>query len=674
MLSILRRRNNPKPTPRHTGTGSRGLWPLVGHGAKPHNNTKTPFTHRRNNPKPTPRHTGTGSRGLWPLVGHGAKPRNNTKAPFTHRRNNPKPTPRHTGTRSRGLWSLVGRRAKPRNNTTTHRAALALILLLTIITGITTHPTLGQNDVTGAPDIGDPAVPDLGNTGYDVQHYYLQFDIDIAQTYFSAVAELYIIATINGLSRLSLDYAGPPIQSVEVDGARAEWTHDAAKLWVTLPSPMPIDEVFTVTVTYTGWPEHIDSSYMPFLEVGISVDAAREHLFAFNEPDGAHLWFPCNDHPRDKATFAFVLTVPDHLTAVANGTPSPPVDNGDGTHTTRWDMAQPMATYLATIAVGRYAVLEMAGPHDTPIRHYYFSDQSEEDVQRAFAFTGDVMAFFEQIYGPYPFDSYGHVITPQNIVGVETQAMSLMTMELVGEHNPPLVVHEMAHQWFGNAVSPDSWRDIWLNEGFARYSEVLWYEHTGGWDAGVHRLDKMESAVLTMGKADEAVAQPHPTHLFGQNSYDKGGWVLHMLRREVGDAAFFAILPAYFARFEGRTASTQDFIDLAETISGQDLGDFFAQWLYRPGNPDLFIYWTTEGAVLACQLGQGDPFVLDLPLRFTDADGAPGDLVWLAIDEADEYAAFAPGFAAAGIQIDPLQDVLAEVEYDQVAALPTACP
>ncbi len=528
-----------------------------------------------------------------------------------------------------------------------------------------------DDPVSSVPDIGDPATPGLGNTGYDVQHYDLQFDIDMAAQRFENTTTLTLASTLDGLQRLSLDYAGPPVTEVRVDGAPVEAEMDGYKLWVTLPKPADAGDIFEITVLYTGLPGRFQSPYMPFLELGVYANQENEHLFAFNEPDGARAWFPCNDHPLDKATFAFTLTVPGHLTAIANGTPGPPAENPDGTLTYTWNMDAPMATYLAVIAVGDYEVLEMEAPNGIPLRHYYFAGQSEDDVKQRFGFTGEVMAYFEHIFGPYPFESYGHVLTPQNAVGMETQTMTIMPMQAP----PIMVVHELAHQWFGDYISPASWHDIWLNEGFATYAEVLWVEYIGSGQDVAAYLSRMEAEVLGMGKF-ESLAMPDIQNLFGKNSYEKGGWVLHMLRQEVGNAAFLEILRTYLERFGGGTASTKDFWQIAEEISGQELDPFFEQWLYRPGNPMVNLFWTPQGEVLVCQVvsPESEPFVFDLPLGFTGEDGATEDLLLLEVDEMSERASFALDFTASRLWADPVEDVLAFVTGKEVQTLPAGCP
>jgi aminopeptidase N len=296
-------------------------------------------------------------------------------------------------------------------------------------------------------------------------------------------------------------------------------------------------------------------------------------------------------------------------------------------------------------------------------------------VKRTYAFTGVAMETFEIVFGPYPFDSYGHVLTPQSAVGMETQSMTIMPAGMVGAPNPIIVVHELSHQWFGDYISPASWSDIWLNEGFATYSEVIWIEAAADFQSAVQELGNMEQKISWSGEM-AGVAQPDMADLFGTNSYDKGGWVLHMLRREVGDEAFIDILRTYVERFGGGTASTQDFWDLAEEISGQELDAFFEQWLYRPGNPTVRLYWTAGGEVMTCQYNLGDegPFAFDLPVGFTSADGTADSLEVVAIDEVMERVDLDLSFVAAAVWPDPVQDVLALVEAEEVDELPAACP
>ena len=527
---------------------------------------------------------------------------------------------------------------------------------------------------SGEPDIGDPTTPGLGNTGYEVAHYDLYFDINIDALQMEAVATLTVTAALEGLSRFSLDYAGPPVQMVLVDGAAVAWQQQGLKLWVALPAPLPMGATFDVAVHYTGWPGVFRSPYMPFLNLGVYASAHNRYLFAFNEPDGARAWFPCNDHPRDKATYMFTLTVADDLTAIANGEPEPPVDNGDGTRTFVWRMDYPMASYLAVIAVGDYRVLEDTAPNGIPLRHYYFASQPESMVRETYAVTGEVIAFLEQVFGPYPFDGYGHVLTPQAGVAMETQAMTIMPAGALGPGATRLIVHELAHQWFGNHVSPATWADIWLNEGFATYAEVLWTEYVGGQQAMANALAVNEMQVLARG-AFAPLAEPEVSDLFGINSYRKGGWVVHMLRREVGDAVFLDILRAYLQRFGGGVASTRDLQHVAEEVSGRDLSAFFEQWVYRPGNPSVALYWTPDGEVLACQAD--DPFMFALPLGFVgDLEDNPEQVVpvTLVIGGAEARAAFAVDFEAVELWVDPVQDVLAAVEAEQVEALPPVCP
>ncbi|MCZ7546595.1 MAG: M1 family metallopeptidase [Anaerolineae bacterium] len=445
---------------------------------------------------------------------------------------------------------------------------------------------------------------------------------------------------------------------------------------MALPSPAPAGKTFVLSVHYAGWPGRFQSPYMPFLSLGVYASQANRYLFTFNEPDGARAWFPCNDHPRDKATFTFTLTVADDLTAVANGEPDPPADNGDGTRTFVYRMDYPMATYLAVIAVGDYRVIEETAEGGITLRHYYFAEQSRANVRETFAVTRRALDVFEQLFGPYPFDGYGHVLTPQGAVGMETQSMTIMPAGLAnaGAGGTRIIVHELAHQWFGDHVSPDSWSDIWLNEGFATYAEVLWAELDSGQQAMAAALGADENQVLFSGQP-APLAQPAVTDLFGANSYEKGGWVVHMLRREIGDEAFVAMMQTYLERFGGGTATTQDLWDVAEEVSGQDLSLFFEQWVYRPDNPFVTLYWTPRGEVLACQTGV--PFVFDLPLGFTgDRQIAPDQeaLVTLAVDENAERAAFALHFEALQLWPDPVQNVLAWVQAQPVETLPATCP
>jgi len=503
----------------------------------------------------------------------------------------------------------------------------------------------------------------LGNTGYDVQRYTLTLDVDPVAQSIAGTAAIEAVVTLPGLNRFSLDFAGPPISRLTVDAAEARYQRQGDKLWIDFAHPRNQGDTFTVVVAYSGQPQRILS---PYLHFSLGMNFVEDTVFVVSEPDGARSWFPCNDHPRDKALFRYAITVPTGYVVAANGQPEPPI-TGASTTTYVWQHSAPMATYLATIAIGRFEVIEETGPHGLPLRHYVPADLLL-DARKLLTKTGDMIAFLEQYFGPYPFESYGHAVVPTGGLALETQTMTLLDNSHVAHSAESLIVHEVAHQWFGDSVSLASWADIWLNEGFAVYASWLWDEARGE-DLLMAHLDATEANAPT-ADSGEPLADPAVGNLFGFNSYQKGAWVLRMLRGEIGDQAFFDTLYVYHERFKGGVAATADFQAIAEAMSDQELNWFFDQWVYGQYMPSLAVNWrqSADGAlqVQVCQR-QPDLFTFDLPLAAIGSVGQPVTQT-LAVDGAEERLSWPVALSVVELLADPDQAVLAEVTVSQVEA------
>jgi aminopeptidase N len=271
----------------------------------------------------------------------------------------------------------------------------------------------------------------------------------------------------------------------------------------------------------------------------------------------------------------------------ANGVLEDTLDNG-ATKTYVWDMNDPMATYLATLEIGDYVVQESEGPGGLPIRNYFPRDL-EDQAEYDFARSADMLAFYSDTFGPYPFDAYGVVVVDTTLgFALESQTMILMGREQVTgrRESEETIAHEMAHQWFGDSVTIADWPDIWLNEGFATYASWLWTEHDQGeeyFQAAVDRVYQFVQARRNFVPPGD----PPANDLFNVGVYYRGALTLHALRLTVGDDAFFQILKTYYERFQGGNATTEDFIAVAEEVSGQDLTDLFDAWLYNDELPAL---------------------------------------------------------------------------------------
>jgi aminopeptidase N len=303
-------------------------------------------------------------------------------------------------------------------------------------------------------------------------------------------------------------------------------------------------------------------------------------VYVVAEPDGAHTWFPGSDHPADKATFTIVTTVPEPFAVVSNGTLAGET-HSDGMATFVWEMDDPMATYLATIVVAELESVDRTGLEGIEIRDHLPADLAAEDP-RPLQRTAEWIEFFETWFGPYPFASYGHVVVSGFGAALESQTMSVMDRAALVDVT---VIHELAHQWFGDSVSIATWQDIWLNEGFATFAEFLWIEDQLGRDAMEADIEGRHAFMNR--HSHRPISDPGVDELFGSAVYQRGGLTLHALRVKVGDDVMRDILRTYVARYTGANASTEDFIAVAEDIAARDLSVFFDAWLYESELPPL---------------------------------------------------------------------------------------
>lgn len=473
------------------------------------------------------------------------------------------------------------------------RITLLIVLLLTTM-GLTVTYAEDNTPQPGTDGIGDPSFPRLGNGGYDVQHYTIDLDVDMVRDMISGTVTLDLIPT-QTLSAFNLDFDGYIIQTVIVDKAFAQFTRVGRELTITPREPLVQGEKSSVEVTYRGSP---GSRGRGFSGGWVRYD---EGVFVASEPAGAGNWFPVNDHPLDKATYTFIITVPSPYVVAANGfLKDTLVDETADTITYVWQIEHLMASYLATVNIAEFAMQTDEAPTGLPIRNYFPADLAETGAE-VFGQTGDMIAYFEGVFGPYPFDVYGVVVADVNLgFALETQTISLFGNNVLrtsvwgsarnNTNVQEVIAHELAHQWFGNSVSLSTWKDIWLNEGFASYAQILWVEHTQGEDAAEDKLRGWYSVIanpLNILNGMTPPGRPGSNSLFNTGVYLRGGWALHALRLKVGDTAFFDILRTYTDRYRYANATTADFIALSEEVSGQELDALFEVWLYDMFVPDV---------------------------------------------------------------------------------------
>jgi aminopeptidase N len=424
----------------------------------------------------------------------------------------------------------------------------------------------------GAPGLGDPLFPLAGNGGYDVAHYGLALDYDRASGQLDGTAVI-SARTTQSLRRFDLDLRGFDISLLLVDGRPASYRRSGQELIVTPRDGLKKGRDFTVIVRYAGVPQVItdpDESIEGWVPTS-------DGAFVVGEPQGAPGWFPSNDNPQDKATFDEAITVPDGITALGNGVLAARFSHR-GRTTWVWHESDPMATYLATATNGRFA-LTQTRVGSIPVYNAVDPTLSAE-LGPLLDEVPDIVRFFSALYGPYPFNAAGAIVDDAPDVGYALESQTKPNFAFVPDETT--LVHELAHQWFGDAVTLRKWPDIWLHEGFAEWSEWIWSERHGGPTAQDFFDDLVaENDPGTWDPAPGLIADP--ADLFGNSVYDRGAMTLQALRVEVGDATFLRILRDWFAEHEYGNASTADFIALAQRDAHRDLRRFFEKWLFTRG-------------------------------------------------------------------------------------------
>ena len=437
--------------------------------------------------------------------------------------------------------------------------------------------------VQGGSGVGDPYFPMLGNTGYDAKHYDVKMKVDPRQNHIVASNTMTAEAT-DTLSRFNLDFHGFDIAKITVNGQPASFEREDGELQITPAELLPAGSQFQVKVDYAGNPEGYHSPHAP---IQIGWVGIPDGNYVLSEPDGAAHWLPVNDHPRDKATYDFDITVPQGFTAVANGELAARTESADGKEVNfQWKADDPMASYLATVNVGKFKEQRVEGPNGLLI-HNFFPASIEKQAQHDFARVPDMISWFSERFGPYPFGVYGNLVLDASVGGAALETQTRPTYEkgmVTGDQSLEFIyAHELAHQWWGNSVTVNNWKDIWLNEGFANYSHMMWkHEHDGGFK----KLDRaMKSMYAFLPRNSSPVSAPGEDDMFDENVYNRGACALHCLRKDLGDETFFNVLKTWAARGKEKPVTTDDLVKVASEVSGKDLAPFFDKWVNQRALP-----------------------------------------------------------------------------------------
>ncbi|WP_153506042.1 M1 family metallopeptidase [Cumulibacter manganitolerans] len=434
----------------------------------------------------------------------------------------------------------------------------------------------------GADSAGDEYTPRRGNGGYQVDSYFLDLTYRVPSNNLHGLAVI-AIRTTEPLDKLTFDLTGLQVSKVTVGGRRVRrFTARSGKLAIWPAATLEAGTALSVEVHYSGNPR---PTRTPWGLLGW--EELTNGAIVASQPTGASTWFPCNDHPSSKASYRFQITTDAPYTVAANGALV--------SHRTHGSMAtwvyrqtEPMASYLATLYIAQAPWLRLPADGLAVRQSAVVPAALRRRFDHDFARQSEMIALFSRLFGPYPFGDYKVLVTEDVLeIPLESQGMSTFGSNHVDGRggSERLIAHELAHQWFGNSVGLAAWQHIWLNEGFACYSEWLWSEHSGKHSA--EDLARLHHRRLSTLAQDLLLADPGPRDMFDDRVYKRGALALHALRRSVGDAAFFDLTREWCQRHASATVTTPLFLDLVHSRLGEAAVETLRPWLYAAPLPEL---------------------------------------------------------------------------------------
>lgn len=426
----------------------------------------------------------------------------------------------------------------------------------------------------------------------DILHYGIDINLFPEKKNVEASTTITGIFKEKGVRVIDLNfYDNLKISNISLDGKSTEYHNTGYRLSVALPKDYSRD-TFNLKITYSGKPKNLGLSSFVFGEIN-----GKSLVYSLNEPNYASTWFPCNDDPSDKALLDIEITNDSSRTSVSNGKLIDVILKGDR-KTFHWKSGYPISTYLICIFSSVYESFNdkyINEANDTLDICYYTLPEHRKNAEKDFEDHPKFLKVLSRLFGEYPFmkEKYGVAEFLWQLGAMENQTITGVGSNLINGKKffNDVYIHELAHHWWGNAVSPACWKDVWLNEGFATYTEALYFEQVSGFDALKSTMNSKYKKYFKERLYDTE------GDLFSQTIYNKGAWVLHMLRKEIGDSLFFNMLRAYFETYKYKNASTADLKAICEKVSGKDLTRFFNQWVYEgTGIIECDYNWSTTKA------------------------------------------------------------------------------
>ncbi|NQW78615.1 MAG: M1 family peptidase [Chitinophagaceae bacterium] len=505
------------------------------------------------------------------------------------------------------------------------------------------------------------------NKNIDIKHYVFKLSLSDADNEITGSTLVTINFKEAGMKNFRLDFInktsarkdkGMVVDAVSVNNTAVDYTHGNDELIIILPAPSTKNQTITFTIQYHGIP-------YDGLRIGATKLGDRS-FFNENWPNRGRHWLPIVDHPHDKATSEFIVKAPSHYKVVSNGLLMEESELGNSTRLTHWKQSVPVSSWLFVLGVADFAVKYVDEFRGKSIQTWVYAKNREAGFYDFDEPTKKVLEFYSNYVGPYAYEKLANIQTPSVNGGMETSSAIFYGEDLVtgkrDERVRNVVIHEIAHQWFGNAITETTWDDAWLSEGFATFFTLLFIENEYGKEEYTKGIIKARKSVYDMSvkMPDFSIVSERTAEKEDVTSgitYQKGAWVIHMLRNLMGDANFKKGIQNYYAKYFNANTTTSEFRAEMEKVSGKDLKLFFKQWLYQPINPTINASWKYDASAkkLNLQLHQAQKFLYNIPVEigYYKKGATTPTILTMNLKDKDQVFSFSLAAAPEKLELDP---------------------
>ena len=505
------------------------------------------------------------------------------------------------------------------------------------------------------------------NKNIDIKHYVFKLSLSDADNEITGTTLVTVNFKEAGMQNFRLDFVnktsvrkdkGMVVDAVSVNNTAVDYTHGNDELIISLPAPSTKNQTLIFTIQYHGIP-------YDGLRIGATKLGDRS-FFNENWPNRGRHWLPIVDHPYDKATSEFIVKAPSHYKVVSNGLLMEESELGNSNRLTHWKQSVPVSSWLFVLGVADFAVKYVDEFRGKSIQTWVYAKNREAGFYDFDEPTKKVLEFYSNYVGPYAYEKLANIQTPSVNGGMETSSAIFYGEDLVtgkrDERTRNVVIHEIAHQWFGNAITETTWDDAWLSEGFATFFTLLFIEDEYGKDEYLKGIIKARKSVYDMSvkMPDFSIVSERTAEKEDVTSgitYQKGAWVIHMLRNLMGEKNFKKGIQNYYAKYFNANTTTSEFRAEMEKVSGKDLKLFFKQWLYQPINPTINASWKYDANTkkLNVQLQQAQKYLYNVPVEigFYKKGASTPTILTMNLKEKDQLFSFPLATAPEKLELDP---------------------